>query len=118
MGFRLIFTSFHEERETIVKGGGCHLIKDPNSSVPGLLYEFSDAEIEIAERLSRVKEGRYTPKVFKVIDSTKNAHEATAYIIKHPLGSSEASEEYRAHMITGAKKHEFPSNYIHHIETI
>lgn len=115
---RLTFTSFVEDGDPTLRNGGCHLEESPEQSVPGLLYEFGEAEQEIAETLSRVPQGRYTPLSCRVVDRAGIFHDAIAYVIKHPLGPSKAPDEYRAHMLAGAQKHEFPDAYRQLLETI
>jgi hypothetical protein len=117
-GHRLVFTSFVEDADQTVRSGGCHLVKAEGHSVPGLLYEFGERERQIAERLSRVAEGRYTPAQFQVVDSAGTTHEAVAWVIKHPVGPSKAPDEYRAHMLAGARKHGFPEEYLRLLESI
>lgn len=117
-GHQLVFTTFVEDTDPTVRGGGCHLVAAEGHSVPGLLYELSDDERAIAEALSRVKEGRYTPRLYRVVDSAGVTHEAIAYVIKTPTGASTAPAEYRAHMLAGARKHGFPAEYLRVLETI
>jgi len=118
LGHRLIFTSFVEDGDNTVQNGGCHLVEAEGFSVPGLLYELSMGEQQIAEKLSRVKEGRYTPADYRVVDSGGTSHDAIAYVIKHPKGPSTASSEYREHMLNGARKHNFPEEYVKQLESI
>jgi hypothetical protein len=117
-GHRLVFTSFVEDGDQVTRSGGCHLIKADGYSVPGLLYELSEEEQRIAETLSRVPQGRYIPTQFEVIDNTGNNHTAIAYIIKHPIGPSSAPDEYRAHMLAGARKHGFSEDYLRMLESL
>lgn len=115
---RLVFTTFVEDDDATMRGGGCHLEAADGSAVPGLLYELSDDERGVAEALSRVKEGRYTPRQYQVVDSAGVTHDAIAYVIKTPTGVSTAPDEYRAHMLAGARKHGFPESYLRVLETI
>lgn len=115
---RLVFTTFVEDGDPTVRGGGCHLEAAEGSDVPGLLYELSDGERAIAERLSRVQEGRYTPRHYQVVDSAGVTHDAVAYVIKTPTGASTAPDEYRAHMLAGARKHGFPEAYLQVLESV
>lgn len=115
---RLVFTSFVEDGDAKVRQGGCHLEARGGSSVPGLLYELSDDEVRIAESLSRVAEGRYAPKRYQVVDRAGGRHEAVAYVIKHPGAPSRAPDEYRAHMLAGARRHGFPQDYLEQLEAI
>lgn len=115
---RLTFTSFVEDEDKTVRAGGCHLVPAAGDSVPGLLYELNEEEQQIAESLSRVPQGRYAPVTYQVVDSAGNTHEAVAYVIKHSLGHSTPPDEYRAHMLAGARKHGFPEAYQQLLETI
>jgi len=117
-GHRLVFTSFVEDGDETVRNGGCHLVEAEGFSVPGLLYELSVEEQQIAETLSRVREGRYTPVHYQVIDSKGVSHDAVAYVIKYPKGSSKASNEYREHMLNGALQHNFPEEYVKQLKSI
>ena len=113
---RLVFTAFTEDGSAAEHGGGCHLEPAPGQSVPGLLYELDDAEVQVAESLSRVGPGRYTPAEYVVTDPAGQPHTAVAYVIKTPVGPSAASAEYRAHMLKGAREHGFPPAYLDLIE--
>lgn len=115
---RLTFTSFVEDGDPTIWNGGCHLGVAGGQSVPGLLYEFDESEQKIAEKLSRVPQGRYTSLPCRVVDSAGVFHDAIAYVIKHPMGPSKAPDEYRAHMLAGAEKHEFPDEYRLLLESI
>lgn len=115
---RLTFASFVEDSDATIRQGGCHLVPAVGESVPGLLYEFDAQEQKTAETLSRVPEGRYTALPCRVVDRAGVAHDATAYVIKHPMGPSKASTEYRTHMLDGARKHAFPNEYLQLLETI
>lgn len=109
---KLVFTTYVEDEDKTERGSGCHMVQSPGDEVLGLLVDLTEEEVNIAETLSRVKFGRYTPKTFRVIDSHGHAHDAVAHVIKHPTGPSSPSDEYRDHMIVGARKQNFPEEYV------
>jgi gamma-glutamylcyclotransferase len=115
---RLMFATFVEDEDKTERPGGCHLVESRGDSVPGLLYELTEEEKSVAEALSRVGEGRYTPVQYQVVDSRGTRHNAVAYVIKHPFGPSTAPDEYREHMLNGARNHGFPEAYLRLLETI
>jgi AIG2-like family len=115
---RLAFTSFTEDGSATRHQGGCHLEAAPGYSVPGLLYEFDRGEVQTAESLSRVAEGRYTAAEYVVTGPDGRNYTATAYVIKHPDGHTGPSAEYRAHMLRGARQHGFPPEYLTLLESI
>jgi len=110
--YRLVFRRFHEDDGHETHGGGCHLEASIGSITYGVLYEFSDEEVAIAESLSRVQQGRYVPTKYTVIDESGRGVIAEAYIIKHPMGPSEPTDEYRRHLFNGAHMHGFPIDYL------
>lgn len=113
---KLVFTTYVEDEDKTERGSGCHMVPSPGDEVLGLLVDLTEEEVNIAETLSRVAFGRYTPKTFRVIDTEGNTHDAVAHVIKHPTGSSTPSDEYRDHMVVGARKLDFPDEYISMIE--
>lgn len=115
---RLVFTTFVEDSDKTERGSGCHMEPSPGDVVHGLMFDLTEEEVSTAERLSRVAEGRYTGQTFRVVDSHGEEHDAVAYVIKHPIGSSTPSDEYRDHMLVGARKHEFPGEYLSMLERI
>lgn len=116
--YRLTFVSYHEDGQDEIRGSGCHVIEEKGSELPGLLYEYDEHATAVAERLSRVREGRYVAASFPVKDENGQIVDAVAYIIKHPVGDSAPSEEYKANMIAGAQKNSFPEEYIRYIESL
>lgn len=115
---RLAFVSFKEDGSDAVLKGGCFLEEAAGAVTPGLLYEFDAAALAEAERLSRVAQGRYCAKWVQVVDGRGAAHLAVAYVIKHPVASSSPSNEYKANMLAGARKHAFPPQYLDHINAL
>lgn len=115
---RLAFVSFKEEIAETIQGSGCHLEPAKGSSVPGLLWDFDDAAVKEAERLSRVEQGRYVKRVLAVVDDAGNPIECAAYVIGNPVGQSKPSQEYRDHMVAGARQHGFPADYLTYIQNI
>ncbi|MBI2756537.1 MAG: gamma-glutamylcyclotransferase [Chloroflexi bacterium] len=115
---RLAFTSFVEDADATIRPGGCNLVYAQGNSVPGLLYELDAVQERVAETLSRVAEGRYTPRSYEVVDRAGITHQAVAYVLKHPLDASPAPDDYRLHMLAGARRHEFPEDYIRAIEAL
>lgn len=113
---KLVFTTFVEDEDRTERGSGCHMVPSAGDHVLGLLVELNEGEVAIAERLSRVEQGRYTPQGYRVIDSKGDAHDSVAYIIKHPLGPSAPSDEYRDHMVVGGRNAGFPEDYVAMIE--
>src|SRR5579885_879559 len=75
----LAFVSFKEDGADAVFKGGCYLQPVPGAQTPGLLYEFDEAALAEAERLSRVRQGRYRATRVEVVDSAGGRHSAVAY---------------------------------------
>lgn len=115
---KLVFTTYVEDEDKTERGSGCHMVPSPGDQVLGLLVELNDEEVAIAAGLSRVDQGRYTPQNYTVIDSQGNAHDSVAYVIKHPLGPSKPSDEYRDHMVVGGRNMGLPEEYIAMIESL
>lgn len=116
--YKLSFVSFTEDGNSAVFKGGCFLEQATGESTPGLLYEFDDAAVAEAERLSRVSQGRYCAKNVWVSDNLGTEYEAVAYVIKHPITAASPSVEYKENMMNGARKHAFPLQYISYINTL
>lgn len=116
--YKLAFVSYHEDGSDEVRGSGCHVLPEKGTELPGLLYEFDERAKAVAEKLSRVREGRYVAQSFTVRLEDGSTVDGVAYVIKHPVGDSTPNDEYRANMIAGAKKNAFPEAYVKYIESL
>lgn len=113
---RLAFVAYVETGTEAPGVGGCHLLEESGSTVPGVLYELDeDAQVE-ADRLCRIDEGRYRRATYSVRTPDGEVHEALTYIIANPTAESAPSQEYVQHMVQGAADRGFPREYIAELE--
>jgi gamma-glutamylcyclotransferase (GGCT)/AIG2-like uncharacterized protein YtfP len=111
-GHKLAFTIYSKKR----KSGCADIIVDSESSVHGLLYTVSDADLHALDEF----EG--TPKHYRrivvMIRHNKKILEAYAYEVVHKTGELSPSKEYMDLIETPAHKYAFPKAYIDYLKSI
>ena len=114
--YRLIFSSFTEDDSSEIIEGGCNIEEDQELMLWGVIYDISEDDLSLLDKMTRVEHGRYSRKYLKVIGEDGIDYEVVAHVIKNPIGKSKASREYMNHMVKGAKEHKFPNDYIKSFE--
>lgn len=116
--YKVAFTAFHEDGSDVIKSGGCHLESAPGNLLYGVLYEVSEDDVALIDRLTRVEFGSYTKKYIEVNGENGKIYQTVSHSIKNPTSKSSPSTEYMDHMIKGAHEFGFPEAYIQQLEEL
>ena len=78
-GYRVVFATHGPNHAT----GGCHLERDPDSTLHGLLYELTDDEFGQLDAISGVDRGFYQ-RIAVTVDTAVDEIAADTYVIPRP----------------------------------
>lgn len=80
--YKVAFTSFHEDGSDVIKNGGCHLESAPGNLLYGVLYEVSEDDVALIDRLTRVEFGSYTKKYIEVNGENGKTYQTVSHSSK------------------------------------
>ena len=118
MGYKLFFHSRGHEDPS----GKCNIIpvKDPFCEVYGVIYEISQRERHLLDKDQSLGCGSMdvTLKVFPVDSTHENGVFAFTYIAhkENIFEDLVPYHWYKEMVLSGAREHQLPSEYIHHLE--
>ena len=111
-GYRLAFTRYSTKR----KGGVADIVAEPEAEVWGVLYDVDDegmASLDAFEGVPRA----YRRETVTVTDDEGVEREAQTYIA-HRTGEFAPGREYLDLIVTGAREHGLPDEYIRSVEAV
>ena len=115
-GYRLAFKTSHVDQNEIF----ANIMPDDGSSVWGVIYECDEAELKKLDEYEDVDSGHYRRGPVVVVTPARERLEAIAYFAYQDRLCSEGqpSARYSLRIVSGARKHGLPADYVHRIETL
>lgn len=90
-----------------------NIVPDAGGEVHGVIYRCSDKAMKVLDR----REGGYSRNIVYVETADGKATKAIAYIADRPVDERRPKDDYLDKIVTGAREHGLPADYIAHIET-
>lgn len=92
--------------------GKANLVESPGSVTWGVLYEINAQDLETLDRI----EGGYERVAVRVRKLNGSEVEAVTYISEDLTNDSRPYEWYRNLLLSGAREHDLPQDYIAYVE--
>jgi gamma-glutamylcyclotransferase (GGCT)/AIG2-like uncharacterized protein YtfP len=115
-GYRLAFNTSDAEQKEIF----ANLMPDDGSSVWGVIYECDGDELKKLDEYEDVDSGHYRRGTVVVVTPAQERLEAMAYFACQDrlCAEGQPSARYSLSIVSGARKHGLPADYVHRIETL
>jgi oligopeptide transport system permease protein len=115
-GYRLAFNTSDADQKEIF----ANIMPDDGNSVWGVIYECDEAELKKLDEYEDVDSGHYRRGPVMVVTPAQEHLEAMAYFACQDrlCGEGQPSARYSLKIVSGARQHGLPAEYVHRIETL